>query len=88
MSQSRPGWSARRVSQPGYLVTTVLVALTGLVLAARERLVVGGFLLQRLRPRDDGLLHPRQAPPASELTIEPTSCEAALDLRDPLAHPA
>jgi 4-hydroxybenzoate polyprenyltransferase len=45
MSQSRPGWSARRVSQPGYLVATVLVALTGLVLAAGNDWWWGGFLL-------------------------------------------
>jgi hypothetical protein len=45
MSQPRPGWFTRRVSQPGYLITTVLVALTGLILAAGNDWWWGGFLL-------------------------------------------
>jgi hypothetical protein len=48
MSQPRPGWFIRRVSDTRYLVTTVLVALTGLMLAAGNDWWLGGFLLTGL----------------------------------------
>jgi len=45
VSESGPGWFAHRVRPSGYLITTVLVALTGLILAAGNDWWWGGFLL-------------------------------------------
>ena len=48
MRESGPGWFAHRVRPSGYLITTVLVALTGLILAAGNDWWWGGFLLTGL----------------------------------------
>jgi hypothetical protein len=45
MSEQRPAGFTGRVRQTGYLVTTVLVAMTGLILAAGNDWWWGGLLL-------------------------------------------
>ena len=56
MSESGPGWFAHRVRPSGYLITTVLVALTGLILAAAHEAGRRAHSAKRIRV-EHGISH-------------------------------